>query len=77
MDPNSPARVLIYGTGAMGSRSGAWLSYSGCEVSVLARGRWLEHLHQNESPVPGMKARDETNALHQVFYGYFCEGEIT
>ncbi len=40
-------RILIYGAGVIGSLYGAYLSRSGCEVSILARGRRLEELHRN------------------------------
>lgn len=46
MDSNSPTRVLIYGAGVIGSLYGVYLSRSGCEVSVLARGQRLEDLRQ-------------------------------
>ena len=40
-------RILIYGAGVIGSLYGAYLSHSGCEVSVLARGHRLEELRRN------------------------------
>lgn len=39
-------RILIYGAGVIGSIYAAYLSRSGCEVSVLARGKRLEELCQ-------------------------------
>lgn len=40
-------RVLIYGAGVIGSIYAVYLSRSGCEVSVFARGRRLEELREN------------------------------
>lgn len=40
------ARILIYGAGVIGSLYGAYLSQSGCEVSVVARGHRLEELRK-------------------------------
>lgn len=40
-------RILIYGAGVIGSIYAVYLSRSGCEVSVLARGRRLEELRKN------------------------------
>lgn len=37
-------RILIYGAGVIGSLYGAYLSHSGCEVSMIARGHRLEEL---------------------------------
>ena len=39
-------RILIYGAGVIGSLYGAYLSHSGCEVSILARGHRLEELRE-------------------------------
>ena len=39
-------RILIYGAGAIGSTYAVYLSRSGCEVTVLARGHRLEELYQ-------------------------------
>lgn len=39
-------RVLIYGAGVIGSLYAAYLSQSGCEVSVYARGRRLAELNE-------------------------------
>lgn len=39
-------RILIYGAGVIGSVYGVCLSWSGCEVSVLARGHRLEELRE-------------------------------
>ena len=39
-------RILIYGAGVIGSLYGAYLSNSGCEVSILARGHRLEELRK-------------------------------
>lgn len=39
-------RILIYGAGVIGSLYGAYLSQSGCEVSVFARGRRLAELRE-------------------------------
>lgn len=40
-------RILIYGAGVIGSTYAVYLSRSGCEVTVLARGHRLEALCQN------------------------------
>ena len=40
-------RILIYGAGVIGSLYGAYLSHSGCEVSMIARGHRLEELRKN------------------------------
>lgn len=39
-------RILIYGAGVIGSTYAVYLSRSGCEVTVLARGNRSEELHQ-------------------------------
>ena len=44
MNSSSPTRVLIYGAGVIGSLYGVYLSRSGFEVTVLARGYRLEEL---------------------------------
>ena len=40
-------RILIYGAGVIGSLYGAYLSRSGCDVAVLARGQSLAELMEN------------------------------
>lgn len=42
----SKLRILIYGAGVIGSLYGAYLSRSGCEVSVFARGHRLAELQE-------------------------------
>ena len=46
MENNRHIRILIYGAGVIGSIYAGYLSLSGCEVSVLARGHRLEELRQ-------------------------------
>ena len=40
-------RILIYGAGVIGSLYGAYLSRSGCDVAVFARGQSLAELMEN------------------------------
>ena len=61
-------RILIYGAGVIGSTYAVYLSRSGCEVTVLARGHRLEALCQNGLLYRNGKAvqKAEVQILEQV-----------
>ncbi|WP_073076636.1 2-dehydropantoate 2-reductase N-terminal domain-containing protein [Sporobacter termitidis] len=74
-------RILVYGTGVIGSLYAAYLYRAGCSVSVLAPGRRLEELRKNGLLYRhnGSVYRAEVTALEQLAPDgghlrlYFCD----
>src|SRR5688572_30143348 len=55
-------KICIYGAGAVGGLIAAWLSRSGHDVSVVARGAHLEAIRKH-----GLKVRDRESGAVQAF----------
>ena len=55
-------KICIYGAGAVGGLIAAWLSRSGNDVSVVARGAHLEAIRKH-----GLKVRDRESGAVQAF----------